>query len=152
MNDSTNNSTPMITVKGKIIDRKDPDRPRREIVIEKTESRKLPIKDYPITHKTIPEGLEAIVISSQGKCCQASFHRFAKASRFGEGAYIGSATKRLGDRSQSNQFRNFLQQAGVFTPGTQVNLEFQKYGKVIRVYLSGTCPTTAKSSGPLVTP
>jgi hypothetical protein len=132
MNLSTN---PRITVKGKIIDRKDPDRPRREIVIEKTESRKLPIKDYPITHKIKPEGLEVIVISSQGECCQASFHRFTEASRFGESAYIGSATKRLEDHSQSNQFRNFLQQAGVFTPGTQVNLDFEKRGEVIRVYL-----------------
>jgi hypothetical protein len=128
-------ANPRITVKGKITDRKDPDRPRREILIEKTESRKLPIKDYPVTHKINPEGLEVIVISSQGERCQASFHRFTKASRFGEGAYIGSATKRLEDRSQSNQFRNFLQQVGVFTPGTQVNLDFEKRGEVIRVYL-----------------
>ncbi len=135
MNDSTNNSTPRIPVKGKINDRKDK-KPGREIVIEKTESRKLPIKDYPITHKTIPEGLEAIVISSQGKCCQASFHRFAKASRFGEGAHIFTATRRLNDRSQAELFRNFLQKAEVFTPGTQVNLDFEKCGEVIRVYLS----------------
>ena len=135
MNNLANNSALRISVEGRIIDRKDRDRPRREIAIEKTESRKLPIKDYPITHKTIPEGLEAIVISTQGECCQASFHRFIATSRFGEGAYIGSATKRLGDRSQSNQFRNFLQKAEVFTPGTKVNLDFEKRGKATRVYV-----------------
>ena len=151
MNDSTNNSTPMITVKGKIIDRKDLDRPRREIAIEKTESRKLPMKDYPITHKICSEGLEVIIISGATKC-QASFHRYPKQSRYGEGAYIGSATRRLHDNSQSALFRNLLQQAGVFTPGAQVNLELQKCGKVIRVCLSGPYPATARGSGPLVTP
>ncbi len=133
MNLSTNNSTPRITVKGEIIDRKDK-KPGREIVIEKTESRKLPINDYPITHKRKPEGLEVIAVSRQGKC-QASFHRYPKKSRYGEGAHIYTATRRLHDNSQSDLFRNFLQQAGVFTPGTQVSLDFEKCGKVIRVYL-----------------
>ena len=151
MHYSTNNSTPRITVKGKIIDRKDLDRPRREIAIEKTESRKLPMKDYPLTHKNCPAGLEVMVISGAGKC-QASFHRYPKQSRYGEGAYIGSATHRLHDNSQSSLFRHFLQQTGVFTPGIQVNLEFQKCGNVIEVYLSGLCPSTTKNARPLVTP
>ena len=135
MNNSTNNSTRRIPVKGKIIDRKDK-KPGREIIIEKTESRKLPINDYPLTHKRKPEGLEVevIAVSSQGKC-QASFHRYPEKSRYGEGAHIFTATRRLHDNSQSDLFRNFLQHAGVFTPGTQVNLDFEKRGEVIKVYL-----------------
>lgn len=149
---STNNPTHRITVKGEIINRNDPNPRRREIVIEKAESRKLPLKDYPLTHENIPEGLEVLALSSHGQC-QASFHRYPEKSRYGEGAYIGSATKRLNnDLSQAEKFSTFLEQAGVFTPGTPVNLDFQKFGTLIKVYLSGVSPATTKSSQRLVTP
>lgn len=149
---STNNSNHRITLKGEIINRNDPNPRRREIGIEKAESRKLPLNDYPLTHIHTPEGLEALASSSHGQC-QISFHRYPEGSHFGEGAYIGSATKRLNnDLSQAEKFSTFLEQAGVFKPGTLVNLDFVKYGQVINVYISGFSPTTAKSSPPLVTP
>ena len=150
MNCFTNDSTPKVTIKGDVVDRRDRDKERREIRIDKTESRKLPLKDYPVTHKTCPEGLETMVISGQTRC-QASFHRYTEKTRGGEGAYIGSATRRLdNDRSQSEVFRNFLQEVGVFTPGTEVNLDLEKCGDVIRVYLSRLPPAKARSS-PLLT-
>lgn len=132
---STNKPTQGITIRGEITDRKDLNKQRREIGIEKAESRKLPLKDYPLTHRNIPDGLEVLVLSSHGQC-QASFHRYPEGSRFGEGAYIGSATNRLKDRSQADRFSRFLQQAGVFMPGTPVNLDFVKYGQVINVCIS----------------
>ena len=134
-----------ITVCGKIIDRKDKDKLGREIVVnEKSELYKLPIAHYPLTWETEPEGLAATLISGEHEC-EASFHRFPKEARGGEHVYIGSATRRLHDTSQSALFRSFLQQAGVFTPGTQVNLNFQKCGNVIRVYFPGPCSATTKS-------
>lgn len=148
---STNKPTHGITTMGEIIDRKDLNKQRREIGIEKAESRKLPLKDYPSTHKNIPDGLEVLALSSHGQC-QASFHRYPEGSRFGESAYIGSATSRLKDRSQADRFSIFLQQAGVFVPGTQVSLDFVKHGQVIHVYVSAVPPATTQSSPPLATP
>lgn len=149
---TTNNPTHRITIKGEIINRNDPNPRRREIGIDKVESRKLPLKDYPLTHRKIPDGLEVLASSGHGQC-QASFHRYPEESRYGEGAYVGSATKRLNnDRSQAEKFSTFLEQAGVFTPGTLVNLDFVKCGQVINVYISGFSPATTKGSPPLMTP
>ncbi|MBI2852416.1 MAG: hypothetical protein HYX84_04880 [Chloroflexi bacterium] len=129
-------ATSRTTVTGRISDRNEPNRLGREIVLEKAESRKLSIKDYPLTHKAVPEGLEviAITVSHQAQC-QASFHRYPEGSRYGESAYIGSATRRLKDRSQAKQFRLLLQQTGVDKPGTLVNLDFVRHGNVIKVYV-----------------
>lgn len=125
-----------ITVHGKVTDRKDRDKPRREIVInEKSELSKLPIAHYPLTWKTKPEGLPTMLMSATGANCEASFHRFPEEARGGEHAYIGSATRRLRNASQSAIFRSFLIQTGVFAPETPVKLDFQKCGKVIKVYL-----------------
>ncbi len=137
MNISTNNPASRVTIRGKINDRQDPNRQRREIAIEKEESRKLPLKDYPLTHNSVPQGLEVELIAerSQSKC-QASFHRYPEESRFGEGAHIYTATTRLRDYSQCGRFHSFLQEAGVLTPETEVNLDFEKSGAVIRVYLT----------------
>ena len=137
MNISTNNPTSRITVRAKINDREDPGRQRREIVIEKGESRKLPLQDYPLTHKAHPEGLEVELIDTRSQTgCQASFHRYPEESRFGEGAHIYTATRRLKDNSQCGLFHIFLQGVGVFTPGTPVTLGFERRGKAITVYLS----------------
>ncbi len=150
MNISTNNPTSRITTRGKVNDRKDPNRQRREIVIEKEESRRLPLNDYPLTHLSIPDGLEVLASSSHGQC-QASFHRYPEGSRFGEGAHIYTATRRLKDKSQADKFSVFLQQAGVFAPGTEVSLDFIKGGQVIHLYVSRVPPTTTQSSPPLAT-
>ena len=135
MSISTNSSTPRIAIRGRINDREDPNGQRREIVIEKEESRKLPLKDYPLTHNGVPQGLEVelIAVRSQSKC-HASFHRYPEESRYGEGAHIYTATTRLRDYSQCGRFHSFLQEAGVLTPETEVNLDFEKSGAVIRVY------------------
>ena len=134
---STNRPTLSITVSGVITDRdpKHPNRQRREIGIGKAESRRLPLKDYPLTHKEDPNGIAVLASSSHGQC-QASFHRYPERTRFGEGAYVGSATRRLHDRSQADEFTRFLQEAGVSRPGTAVSLDFKKHGQVVRVYIS----------------
>jgi len=130
VNNSMNNSTHRVTVRGEISDRKDPHNPRREVKIKKTESCKLSRKDYPITLKEIPEGLAVEIIDVRNRSsCQASLHSSS------EGAYIGSATRRLSNPSQAALFSRFLQQAGVFRPGTPVDLDFEKCGNVIRVHL-----------------
>lgn len=130
MNNSMNNSTHRVTVRAEITDRKDPHHPRREVKIKKTESCRLSRKDYPITRKKIPEGLAVEIIDVRNRrSCQASLHRSS------EGAYIGSATRRLSDPSQAALFSRFLQQAGVFRPGTPVGLGFEECGNVIRVHL-----------------
>lgn len=147
---STNTPTHGITVRGEIIDRQQPSKQRREIGIERAESHKLPLQDYPLTHLNTPDGLEVLASSSHGQC-QASFHRYPELSRYGEGAYIGSATRRLKDRSQADRFSVFLQQAGVSTPGTEVSLDFVKHGRVIHVYVSAVPPAAGHSAPSLAT-
>lgn len=125
-----------VTVKGKINDRKDKDKPRREILInEKSQLAKLPMADYPVTHMTEPKGLAATLISGEHKC-EASFHRYPEGSRLGEHAYIGSATKRLRDVDQASLFEEFLKKGRIFTPETEVRLDFKKCSQGMMVYIS----------------
>lgn len=125
-----------ITVKGKINNRKDQDKPRREILInEKGELARLPIKCYPLTHRITPEGLAVVLVSNEGTC-EASFHRYLKENRYGEHVYIGSATQRLKDISQAQLFGEFLIEGGVFTPDMEVKLDFECNDQIIQVYIS----------------
>jgi len=133
MNGKFNCPIGKISVRGKINDRNDKDKQRMEILIsDKHEIAKLPMDYYPLTG---PPGLP-VTLKSQVSICQATFHRYETGRRGGEHIYIGSATRRMKDRSQAKSFAQFLVNGGFFIPDLVVELDFVCNDQNIQIYIS----------------
>ncbi|MFH1625036.1 MAG: hypothetical protein ABID54_07750 [Pseudomonadota bacterium] len=100
-----------------------PQKNHRRVIsaVSKRDTENLSLDTYRITHLITPEGRGATIISGDLRC-EVSFHRHENGD-----FYIGSARRRLGEPACTERFLNFLQAAGITTPGMLVELEFDEY-------------------------
>lgn len=99
-----------------------PGKCRWEIRAQKSAYSKQLLARFPVTHKTNPDG-HGVTVRSRAACCQASLHCYKSGCTIG--FYIGSATRRLNDRTQKHKWEEFVRESGLCTHRQSVKLTFQ---------------------------